>query len=82
MRIVIDTNVLFSFFWKESITRKLIINLQDSLITPKKAKEELKKHSKEIIQKLGIDDKEFNKSLNELEKTINFIDKKKISWCY
>ncbi len=76
MKIVVDTNILFSFFWKESITRKLIMNLQDSLIAPEKAREELKKYSKEIIQKIKIDDKEFNNLLMELEKTIEFIEKK------
>lgn len=52
------------------------MNLQDSLIAPEKAREELKKYSKEIIQKIKIDDKEFNNLLMELEKTIEFIEKK------
>ena len=73
MKIVIDTNILFSFFWKESITRKLIINLNNTLLTPKKAKDELIKYSKEIIQKLKINQKEFNCLLEELENTIIFI---------
>ncbi|MEK6908970.1 MAG: PIN domain-containing protein [Nanoarchaeota archaeon] len=76
MKIVVDTNVLFSFFWKESITRKLIINLGNLLLSPKKAKEELNKYSREIIQKAKINQKEFDNLLVELESYINFIELK------
>ncbi len=74
--IVVDTNILFSFFWKESITRKLIINLKKSLLTTQKAREELRKYQNEIMRKVNITNKEFESLLFELEKYIEFIEKK------
>ena len=76
MKIVVDTNILFSFFWKESITRKLIINLQNSLIAPEKARKELKKYSNEIIKKVKINNKEFDELFVELERYIEFAERK------
>ena len=76
MKIVVDTNILFSFFWKESITRKLIINLRDNLLSSEKAKEELIKYSKEICKKIKISLEEFNELLKELEDNVDFIEKK------
>mgnify|MGYP001558410915 CR=1 FL=1 len=79
MKIVIDTNILLSFFWKDSITRKLIINLKNSLLAPEKAREEIIKYSNEIIQKLKISRKDFEKLFEELEEYIDFIEKKEYS---
>ena len=52
MKFVVDTNILFSFFNKESFTKKIIINPSLDLISPDFAISELKKYSKLIIEKL------------------------------
>lgn len=75
MKFVVDTNILFSFFWKSSITRKLLLTSNFELISPRTALEELKKYSKEIINKTKISKKEFNSELTNLRKIINFINK-------
>ena len=45
MRVVVDTNVLFSFFKDGSATRNLILNCPFDLVSPKFALVELKKYS-------------------------------------
>jgi len=75
MKLVVDTNVLFSFFKKESTTRK-IITLVDlfELFTLRSRVEELAKHAEEICSKARITPEEFSKSLRELEIFVNVID--------
>lgn len=75
MKIVVDTNILFSFFWSKSMTRKLLITSNFELISPITALEELKKYSKEIIKKTNISTKQFDLELSNLQKIVNFINK-------
>ncbi len=79
MKLVVDTNVLFGFFWEGSITRKLILNSSVELICPETALEEIKKYSEEIRRKTGLRKEDFQKILNELKETVNFIGKKEYS---
>ncbi|MFA5173632.1 MAG: PIN domain-containing protein [Candidatus Pacearchaeota archaeon] len=76
MKIVVDTNILFSFFWKKSITRKLLTTSNLELISPIITLKELEKYSKEIINKTNLTRKEFDIEINNLKEIINFIDKK------
>ncbi len=76
MRIVVDTNILFSYFWEKSITKK-IINLQSfEFYTPSFAFQEIKKYKKEIILKTKITEKEYLKIILELKKRIIIINEK------
>ena len=75
MKLVVDTNILFSFFWKESVTRKLLSTSNFELVSPITALEELKKYSGDIINKTDITKKEFNSELLKLQKIIRFITK-------
>ena len=79
MKIVADTNVLFSFFWKYSITRRLISLTNFEIISPEKAINELNKYADEIIKKTGIKEKEFEKYLDELKIIVNFVNEKEYS---
>ena len=64
MRLAVDTNVLFSFFKKESTTRKLIASVElFELCTLKSRIEELKRYKEVICKKAGITQREFNLSL-------------------
>ena len=76
MKLVVDTNILFSFFWKDSFTRKLLMSKKFDLISPKISLEEIKRHSKEIIKKTDTNKKSFVKYYNELKKFVRFIDRK------
>jgi|SRR3989344_3427597 len=79
MKIVADTNVLFSFFWKYSTTKKLISSINFEIISPEKAINELNKHADEIIKKTGIKEKEFKEYLDELKIIISFVNEKEYS---
>ncbi len=79
MKIVVDTNILFSFFWKNSLTRRLLLTSNFDLISSEFALEELNKYSGEICQKLKISMKIFVEELSELNKIIKFAPKKEYS---
>ena len=55
MLLVVDMNILFSFFKKHSTTRKLLTNPNLELYSPEYALEELGKHFDEIMLKSKID---------------------------
>ena len=79
MRLAVDTNVLFSFFKKESTTRKLIALVElFELYTLKSRIEELKRYKEVICKKAGITQREFNKSLKELKIFVEIIDDEKV----
>ena len=73
MKLVVDTNILFSFFKKDSFTQKLIVNPSLELISPEVAFKELKKYSKEISvkSKIGKDNLDFMFSL--LKEYVKFV---------
>jgi len=73
LRLVVDTNILFSFFKKESFTRKLIIDSSLELISPEVALKELQKYSEvlSIKSKIGKDDLDSMFSL--LKEHVEFI---------
>jgi predicted nucleic acid-binding protein len=76
LRIVVDTNILFSYFWEKSITKR-IINLQPfEFYTPNFAFQEIKKYKKEIILKTKITEKEYLKIILELKNKIIIINEK------
>ncbi len=76
MKIVVDTNILFSFFWEKSLTRRLILNSVIELISPEIALNELERYSREIIKKTDLTNKEFRERIKELKTIVKFINKK------
>ena len=75
MKLVVDTNILFSFFWRESFTKKLLLTPIVELYSPNFAVEELKKYSEEIIKKTKIDKSEFFVGLRKLKKIVKFVNR-------
>lgn len=73
MNIVVDTNILFSFFWKNSLTKKLILNSSLELYSPIYVTEEILKYKSEIIKKTNINNDSFDHYLNELKDSIQLI---------
>ena len=51
MRIVIDSNILFSALVKDALTRKLILEYKESFLFPSFIFEELEKHKDELRRK-------------------------------
>jgi len=67
MKLVVDTNVLFSFFKKESKTRKLISNFEIlESVTPSFCIDELNEHKELICKKSRLSDSEFEEVLDDL----------------
>jgi len=67
MKLVVDANVLFSFFKKDSITRKLIAAFEIfELYTPSLCLKELSKHKEEICKKSMISEAEFEEEMEDL----------------
>ncbi len=75
MRVVADTNVLFSFFWEDSIIRQIIMSSNTEILSPEFAVDELKKYSSLIRNKLKISKKEFIFELGKLKSFVEFFPK-------
>ncbi len=74
MKIVIDTNILFSYFWNESFTKKLIENSEFELVSPYVSLHEIKKYRDEIIKKTGISLRTFSSFFASLKKKVSFVE--------
>ncbi len=76
MRLVADTNVLFTFFWKDSVIRGML--RQDiQLAAPAYALEEIEKHRKEILKKARIGPSGFEGAKKELKQAVAFVERKR-----
>lgn len=71
MELVLDTNKLFSFFWKGSLIKKLLF--KHNLYSPEFALEELNKHKSEILKKTKLSSEEFDKFKKLLQKVVVFV---------
>ncbi len=73
MRIVVDSNILFTFFWKESIF-SLVINKKGlDFLSPEYALEEIKKYEEEIQKKAKLSKNQFETRKTELVMNVGFI---------
>ena len=77
MGLVVDTNILVSFFRpnpvNEIISKSKFLNLQ--LFSPKYAIDELRNNKSDILKYSGLNSKQFNSKLSELSTFINLIPK-------
>ena len=72
MKLVLDTNKLFSFFWKGSLIKKLLISEHD-LYSPEFALKELENHKLEILEKTKLTSEEFEEFKIRLKKVVEFV---------
>lgn len=73
MRIVADTNILLTFFWKKSVFNRISIKQDLDLVSPEFALEEINKHKVEIMKKTKISEQEFYNLRKELAIRVEFI---------
>lgn len=73
MELVVDTNILYSFFWKNSLTRKLLMKMGLELFSPEFALEEINLHISDILKKTGISEEEFKQIRKDLAIAVSFI---------
>ncbi len=72
MRLVVDTNILFSFFWRDSVTRDMVLSSDIVLYSPELALEEINRNEEEILSKTGITATEFRSLRRELAVAVEF----------
>jgi len=83
MRLVVDANILFSFFKKDSFTRRFILSHPEiELFTPLYVFEELEEHREEVKSKARIGDIVYELSKKELLEYVTVVplDEFKDSW--
>ncbi|MBS3060929.1 MAG: hypothetical protein J4432_05500 [DPANN group archaeon] len=73
MRFVVDSNVLFTFFWKGSVFKKICTEQDCMLFTPEFALEGINKHHVQLLKKTGISRSEFKELLKELAARVEFM---------
>lgn len=73
MRLVVDSNILFTFFWKDSIFKKLSLKQDLDLLAPEYALEEINKYSIEILKKAKLSKEGFKNLKIELAFKVEFI---------
>lgn len=73
MKFVVDTNVLFTFFWKESFTKGILIDQDLEFFAPEFALREVNEHRDEILKKTGISPEEFKRLRTDLAICVEFI---------
>ncbi len=70
MRIVIDSNVLFSSLIRNSTTRRIILQYNGFFLFPSYIFTEMQKHKKELLRKSKMNSEEFNNLLNVILKKV------------
>lgn len=73
MKLVVDTNILFSYFWKPSVIREWLMNQNLELFAPEYALEEINRHEAEICKRAGITRKEFRQIKKDLAISVTFV---------
>lgn len=73
MKLIVDTNVLFSFFKRDSFTRSLILSHSLNLSSPELSLKELSKYSEELLVKSKLTKTELDSVFSELRKSVNFV---------
>ncbi len=73
MKIVIDSNVLFSALIRDSTTRRLILEYDDIFLFPSYIFEEMEEHKHELIEKSKMDSEDFEKLLQLILKKVHIV---------
>ncbi|MEK6932912.1 MAG: PIN domain-containing protein [Nanoarchaeota archaeon] len=79
MILVVDTNILFTQFWKNSFTKNLFKRIELELFSPEYVLKEIKFHMQEILERTEISKEDFIKLREELVKMIKFVPLKEYS---
>jgi len=78
MKLVVDSNVLFTYFWKGSVFKNFV-DTPVQLFSPEYALEEINKYSLEIMKKTLVSKEQFKKLKQELALKVDFISLKEYS---
>lgn len=73
LQLVVDTNILYTFFWEKSVARKLLMRQELLLYSPEFALEEINAHLSDIRKKTGISEEDFRKLRSDLAIAVTFM---------
>jgi len=73
MKFVVDTNVLLTFFWEKSFTKKILIDRRFEFVSPEYALEEINLHKSEILKKTRLSLDKFKELRENLAICVEFI---------
>lgn len=73
MKLVVDTNVLITFFWKNSFLRRVSLNQDHKFISPEWALVEINDNSEHIRKRAELSDREFLQSRTDLALFVEFV---------
>jgi len=73
MRLVVDSNILFSFFWKTSEVRRPIFSPHTIPFSPAFALRELDRHSEEIKTRAGLSQAGYESAISALKWFVEFV---------
>jgi predicted nucleic acid-binding protein len=82
MNIVVDSNVLFTFFWKSSVLNKISRMKGIALFSPEYALEEIKKYSIELQKKAKITKEMFDDQRIQLTNLVTFVPLSDYKICF
>lgn len=73
MKIVLDSNILFSTLIKESKTRRIVLEYEGLFLFPQYIFEEMEEHMDELLQKSKLPKQDFNALLSILLKKVAIV---------
>ena len=73
MRVILDSNILFSALIKDSTIRKIILEYDEYFLFPSYIFEEFKKHKEEINEKSRLNKEEFEKIVQVILKKVEIV---------
>ena len=73
MELVVDTNILYTYFWEKSLSRRFLMKMDLELFSPEFALEEINSNEADILKKTGLSKKEFNDTRSNLAIAVELI---------
>ena len=72
MKFVVDTNILYTFFWKKSLTHRILLRQYLELFSPEFALEEINSHKQDILKKTKLSENEFKELKTDIAIAVEF----------
>ena len=76
MKIILDSNILFSALIKDSKTRRIILEYEGFYLFPQYIFEEMEYHTEELLRKSELSKQEFNTLLAIILKKVTIVPNK------
>ncbi len=74
MKLIVDSNILFSSLIKDSTARRILMHIDAELITIAFSEEEMLKHKRLLLHKSNLNELEFDLLLEKLKSKMVFLD--------